>query len=91
LPYIKKIGREKIIDKRKTNGIITIKNQYWRRKDMIKLKNLKTLREKANLSQTELAAKLGVDARTIRRWEDGKNIPHRVYLKMLNRIFGQLD
>ena len=57
---------------------------------MIKLKNLKTLRERANLSQTELAAKLGVDARTIGRWEDGKNIPHRVYLKMLNRIFGQL-
>jgi DNA-binding transcriptional regulator YiaG len=60
------------------------------KKNMIELKNLKKLRERAGLNQTELAAKLGVDARTIRRWEDGKNTPHRVYLKMLNRILGQL-
>jgi len=57
---------------------------------MIKLKNLRKFREKVGLSQTELAAKLGVDARTIRRWEEGKHTPHRVYLKMLNRILGQL-
>ena len=61
-----------------------------RRKDIMNLKNLRKLREKAGLSQTELAAKLGVDARTINRWEDGKHRPHRVYLKMLNRILGQL-
>lgn len=56
----------------------------------MKLKDLRKLREKAGLSQTELAAKLGVDARTIRRWEDRKHSPHRVYLRMLNRILGQL-
>lgn len=56
----------------------------------MKLKDLRKLRERAGLSQTELAAKLGVDARTIRRWEDRKHSPHRVYLRMLNRILSQL-
>lgn len=57
---------------------------------MIKLKNLRKLRERAGLTKTELAAKLKVDARTIGRWEGRKNTPHRVYLEMLNRILGQM-
>lgn len=57
---------------------------------MIKLKNLKKLRERAGLNHTELAAKVGVSERTIRRWEDGKNIPHPERMKKLNRILGQL-
>jgi len=57
---------------------------------MIELKNLKKLRERAGLNRTELAAKVGVEARTIRRWEDGENIPHRERLKKLDRILGQL-
>jgi len=57
---------------------------------MIKLKNLKKLRERAGLNRTELAAKVGVEARTIRRWEDGESIPHHERMKKLNRILGQL-
>ena len=57
---------------------------------MIKLKSLRKLRERAGLNQTELAAKVGVEARTIDRWEKGKNIPHRERLKKLDRILGQL-
>lgn len=57
---------------------------------MIKLKDLKKLRERAGLSRTELAAKVGVSERTIRRWEDRKNIPHPERMKKLNRILGQL-
>ena len=57
---------------------------------MIKLKNLKKLRERAGLNRTELAAKVGVEARTIRRWEDGENVPHPERMKKLNRILGQL-
>lgn len=57
---------------------------------MIKLKNLRKLREKIGLTQTELAAKIGVTARTIDRWEDRKNIPHPERMKKLNRILGQL-
>jgi len=57
---------------------------------MIKLKDLKKLRERAGLNRTELAAKIGVRERTIRRWEEGDNIPHPERMKKLNRILGQL-
>jgi len=57
---------------------------------MIHLKKLKKLREKARLTQTELAAKVGVATKTIWSWEKGKNIPHRERLKKLDRILGQL-
>ena len=57
---------------------------------MIKLKDLKKLRESAGLNRTELAAKIGVRERTIRRWEEGDNIPHPERMKKLNRILGQL-
>lgn len=57
---------------------------------MINLKNLKKLREKVDLTQTELAAKVGVATKTIWCWEQGKNIPHRERLKKLDRILGQL-
>ena len=57
---------------------------------MINLKNLKKLREKAGLTQTELGAKVGVNTKTIWCWEKRKNIPHRERLKKLDRILGQL-
>ncbi|GAH64938.1 unnamed protein product [marine sediment metagenome] len=57
---------------------------------MINIKNLKKLREKARLTQTELAAKVGVATKTIWCWEKRKNIPHRERLKKLDRILGQL-
>ena len=39
------------------------------------MKNFKTLRESLNLSQQELAEKLGVHYRTIQNWEKGSKIP----------------
>jgi len=33
---------------------------------------------------------MGVRERTIRRWEEGENIPHPERMKKLNRILGQL-
>lgn len=57
---------------------------------MIDLKNLRKLREKAGLTQTELGAKVGVATKTIWSWEQGKNIPHRERLKKLDRILSQL-
>jgi len=62
------------------------------RKDvqMIDLKNLRKLREKAGLTQTELGARVGVATKTIWCWEQGKNLPHRERLKKLDRILGQL-
>ena len=57
---------------------------------MLNLKKLGKLRKKAGLTQTELAAKVGVATKTIWSWERGINIPHRERLKKLDRILGQL-
>lgn len=57
---------------------------------MINIKNLRKLREKAGLTQTELAAKAEVSTKTIWCWEKRKNTPHRARLKKLDRILGQL-
>lgn len=53
---------------------------------MINIKNLRKLRIKAGLTQTELAAKVGVAAKTIWCWEEGIHTPHRERLKKLDRI-----
>jgi transcriptional regulator with XRE-family HTH domain len=57
---------------------------------MMNLKNLRKLREKAGLTQTELGAKVGVATKTIWCWEQGINRPHRERFKKLDRILGQL-
>ena len=57
---------------------------------MINIKNLKKLREKAGLTQTELAAKVGVATKTVWCWEKRKNAPHRERMKKLDRILAQL-
>ena len=57
---------------------------------MINLKNLRKLREKVGLTQTELAAKVGVATKTIWCWEHRKNRPHRERLKKLDHILCQL-
>ena len=36
---------------------------------------IKILREKAGLSQKQLAARLGIDQSAVARWESGENIP----------------
>lgn len=57
---------------------------------MINIKNLRKLRRKAGLTQTELAAKVGVSTKTVWCWEKKKNVPHRERLKKLDRILVQL-
>lgn len=51
---------------------------------------LKGIRERANLTREELAAKLKVSLRTIYRWEKGEAYPHRVFMEKLNRIFSKI-
>jgi putative transcriptional regulator len=53
--------------------------------DYIKL--IKKLREKAFLSQTELAQILGVSFTTVNRWETGKFNPTIKAKKKLNELF----
>ncbi|MBA7523034.1 hypothetical protein ES705_15157 [subsurface metagenome] len=57
---------------------------------MIEIKDLRKLREKAGLTQPQLAAKLDVHPATIHRWEKGEHVPHRWLLERLSEVLGQL-
>lgn len=48
---------------------------------------IKNLRKKNNLTQKELADKLGVTYQAVSKWETGKNIPDIVILKEISKIY----
>ncbi|MCM1195818.1 MAG: helix-turn-helix domain-containing protein [Roseburia sp.] len=50
-------------------------------------KNLKNLRENANLNQKELAVLLNVKTDTVSKWEQNKNIKTFELLEQLTKIF----
>ena len=47
---------------------------------------IKMAREKSNLSQEELAAKLGVSRQAVSKWENGSSMPHGMNRDMLIQI-----
>ena len=49
--------------------------------------NVRELREKASLTQMQLAAKLGVSMMTIRIWESGAGKPNEENFKKLVKFF----
>lgn len=49
---------------------------------------IKTLREKAGLTQTQLAKRLGVSRSAVNSWEMSLSTPSSIYLVELSRIFG---
>jgi len=50
--------------------------------------SLAAARVNANLTQTELAHKLGVHTSTIKNWEKGKTSPESRYLKQIGELAG---
>jgi len=48
--------------------------------------NLKSLREKKNLSQEDLARKLRISRQSISKWEQGISYPSILYLVSLTKI-----
>ena len=50
--------------------------------------NIKVIRMKANLSQTELAEKLAVTQGAISQWETGESLPRAELLPKLAKILG---
>ena len=44
---------------------------------------IKEIREKLKLTQTDLADKIGVTLMTIYRWETGKSKPHKTFVKAI--------
>lgn len=53
--------------------------------------NVKTLREKFNLSQDELAAKTGIPRDRIAKWEQGKGNPKATDHRILDSFFRELE
>lgn len=52
------------------------------------LKMLRELRLAARCDYSDAAAELGVNAKTIKRWEEGNNIPSRSSIKNLGEFYG---
>ena len=48
---------------------------------------IKSLRKKANLTQSEFAEKYGVSYQAVSKWENGKNLPDMLVLKELSDLF----
>ena len=49
---------------------------------------IKTLREKAGLTQKQLAKRLGISRSEVNSWEMSLSTPSSIYLVELSRIFG---
>lgn len=50
--------------------------------------SLKALRVNKNLKQEDAAKELGVTARTIANWENGKTFPNLKHLRALEKLYG---
>lgn len=48
---------------------------------------IRSLRDKAGLSQSELARKLGVTRSSVNAWESGLSAPTAIYLVELSKLF----
>lgn len=48
---------------------------------------VKLLREKSNMSQSELASKLGITRSSVNAWEMGISIPSTQYIVALSNLF----
>ena len=55
------------------------------------IENLKELRVKAGLTQTELAILVGVTMISVARWEQGSNAPSEENLKKLKEVLEKGD
>ena len=49
---------------------------------------IRQLREKQNMTQTDLAEKLGVSSKTVSKWETGKGLPDLTLIDPLARALG---
>lgn len=57
-----------------------------RKEVILFMKNLKSLRLEAGLTQMKLAARVGVSITTIRNWENGVSDPNEENMKKLKQV-----
>ena len=48
------------------------------------MNNLEKILKERNISQTDLAQKLGVSIQRVNRWIRGNNYPHKKYIKAIS-------
>lgn len=53
--------------------------------------DIKDLRNRAKMSQSELAGWLGVDKQTVNRWERGKRRPSKLAMRQLHRLHEKIE
>lgn len=56
---------------------------------MVKIEELKRLREQKGYTQTDLAKLVGVTMNSIARWEQGSNAPSEENLEKLNEVLSE--
>ena len=56
-----------------------------------KAKQIKSIRDKLNLTQVMFAKVLGVSIKTVEAWESGRNIPNGPAQRMLGLLFNEED
>ena len=52
------------------------------------MNNIKVLREKSEMAQVELAARLGISQQSVAKWETGDSLPRADKLPELARLLG---
>ena len=72
---MKKEHFEKLVASIKEAGEIKAGNRASSRMYEIKPPEIKTVREKLNVSQSEFALMIGVSVRTLQNWEQGRRKP----------------
>jgi transcriptional regulator with XRE-family HTH domain len=53
--------------------------------------NIKDIRKKLGLTQRGMAIKMGVSEKSISRWENGHNKPHKRNIDLANQVFGEVN
>lgn len=52
---------------------------------------VREIRQRLGLTQTQLAQELGVSYQSVNRWENERNMPLPMVLKLLERMLRQMD
>lgn len=55
----------------------------------MELLDIKIIREKLNLTQEQLAEKIGVSFCTVNRWENGHSSPSKLALKEISKLINE--
>ena len=79
---------EELLESVREGGAILRGEKEASRVFVIETPDVKKIRERYKLSQTEFAALLGISVKTLRNWEQGRRTPHgaaRVLLQVADK------